>query len=213
MSEDSQNIYDQEKEALRFLERDYNQCFQQMRYYDSQVFDILKFMFTAYSVLAGVSLGLYQFGLKESKNLTLPAIAALIIGLLLGLFMFALAIRNRVYFVQLARYINEQRGFFFQHKPHGFENKSKMYTKHTQPPFLNWRSSQLFLTYILATLNSALFGVLIFISFTAWWKWCLVMIASIVMFAIQILIEIIYLRSRENKSSSEAIFGKKKSPA
>lgn len=60
MSEPAQNISDQEKEALKFLERDFNQSFQQMRHYDAQIFDILKFMFTAYSVLIGVALGLYQ---------------------------------------------------------------------------------------------------------------------------------------------------------
>lgn len=70
-------------------------------------------MFTSYSVIAGVSLGLYQFGVKESKNLTLPAIAPLIIGLVLGLFMFALAIRNRVYFVQVTRYVNDNEVFSF----------------------------------------------------------------------------------------------------
>ena len=61
MSETIRNISDQEREALKFLERDFNQCFQQMRHYDSQIFDILKFMFTAYTVLIGVALGLYQF--------------------------------------------------------------------------------------------------------------------------------------------------------
>mgnify|MGYP001603832446 CR=1 FL=1 len=45
MSEPAQNISDQEKEALKFLERDFNQSFQQMRHYDAQIFDILKFMF------------------------------------------------------------------------------------------------------------------------------------------------------------------------
>ena len=43
---DNQTISDIEKESLKFLERDFNQCFMQMRHYDSQIFDILKFMFT-----------------------------------------------------------------------------------------------------------------------------------------------------------------------
>jgi hypothetical protein len=200
------NISDEEKEALKFLERDYNQCFQQMRHYDSQIFDILKFMFTAYTALIGVALGLYQFGTKESKDLSAPAIAALVVGLMLGLFMFALTVRSRVYFVQVVRYINEQRGFFFQFKPMGFEDKIKMYTNHTQPPYFNWRSSHSWLCYIISTLNSILLGVLLYILYPCSWR--IVIAGSLPLFIVQLAIAIAYLRSRESKSASRAVFGK-----
>jgi hypothetical protein len=140
-----------EKEAIRFLERDFEQCFKQMRHYDVQIFEILKFMFTAYSALIGVSIGLYQFSLKENHDLYWAAIAALSVGLILGIFLFAVAIRNRVYFVLVTRYINEYRDFFLKINPLGFENKTKMYTNYTQPPYFNWRSSQAWLSYIVAT--------------------------------------------------------------
>lgn len=150
MSGQINNNLEQEKEALKFLERDFNQNFQQMRHYDAQIFDIIKFMFTAYSALIGVAIGLYQFGLKENYDFSASAIAALGVGLVLGLFMFALIVRNRVYFVQVVRYINEQRGFFLAFKPMGFKNKSKMYINHEQPPYFNWRSSHSWLCYIVA---------------------------------------------------------------
>lgn len=197
---------EQEKEALKFLERDFNQCFQQMRHYDSQIFDILKFMFTAYSALIGVAIGLYQFGLKEDIDLSPPAIAALGVGLTLGLFMFALIIRNRVYFVQVVRYVNEHRGFFLKLKPMGFENKSRMYTNPGQPPYFNWRSSHSWLCYIVSALNSFLLGVLLFILYPCAWK--IVTSGSIILFAVQLTAAVAYLKSRENKSASRAVFGK-----
>lgn len=206
MSGQINNNLEQEKEALKFLERDFNQNFQQMRHYDAQIFDILKFMFTAYSALIGVAIGLYQFGLKENYDLSAPAIAALTIGLVLGLFMFALIIRNRVYFVQVVRYINEQRGFFLALKPMGFENKSKMYTNHEQPPYFNWRSSHSWLCYIVASLNSILLGVLLYIIYPRVWK--TIIFGSLILFIIQLAIAVTYLKSRENKSASEAVFGK-----
>jgi hypothetical protein len=206
MAETTQIIKEQEKEALKFLDRDFNQSFQQMRHYDAQIFDILKFMFTAYTALIGVALGLYQFGLKESKDLSLPAIAALIVGLILGLFMFALVIRNRVYYVQVTRYVNEHREFFLKHKPLGFENKSKMYTNYRQPPYFNWRSSHSWLYYIVAMLNSILFGILLYIVFSGAWK--TVISESLLLCGIQLVIAVAYLKSRENKSASEAVFGK-----
>lgn len=207
MNKPTQNI--SEQESLKFLERDFNQCFQQMRHYDAQIFDILKFMFTAYSALIGVALGFYQFGLKENKDLALPAIAVLTVGLILGLFMFALTIRNRVYFVQITRYINEQRSFFFTYKPMGFENKSRMYTNYEQPPYFNWRSSHTVLYGIISTLNSSILGILLFIIFpVVSWKWIIILIGCIVLFFIQAAVAILYLTSRENKSASRAVFEK-----
>lgn len=199
-------ISEEEKEALKFLERDYNQCFQQMRHYDAQIFDILKFMFTAYTALIGVALGLYQFGLKEAKDFSAPAIGALVVGLLIGLFMFALSIRSRVYFVQIVRYINEQRGFFYQFKPMGFEDKVKMYTNHKQPPYFNWRSSHLWLNYIISVLNSILLGVLLYIVLPCSWK--TVIGGTLLLFIVQLIIAIVYLKTRENKSASKAVFGR-----
>lgn len=209
MNESVCTISEQEKEALKFLERDFNQCFQQMRHYDSQLIEILKFLFTAYTALIGISIGLYQFGMKENKDLSLPAIFALSVGLLLGIFMFLLIIRNRVYFVQVARYINTQRGFFLQYKPLGFEDLSKMYTNHGQPPYFNWRSSQTLLYCIIAALNSTVFGILLFIvSAVSTYKWEIVLIGSLTLFITQLAVAIFYLKSRENKSASQAVFGK-----
>jgi hypothetical protein len=159
--------------------------------------------------LIGVTLGLYQFGLKEGRDLTLPAVAVLFVGLMLGLFMFSLVIRDRVYFVQVARYINEQRKLFFQSQPMGFDNKSLMYTDPTQPPYFNWRSSQAWIAYILSFLNSILLGILLFILFVSkCYSWWTVVIGCSALFIIQLAIAVAYLKSRENKSASKAVFGK-----
>lgn len=206
MTNTTSKFSEEEKEALRFIERDFNQNFQQMRQYDSQIFDILKFMFTAYSALIGVALGVYQFSLKENKDLSLAAAAALTVGLVIGLFMFALTIRNRVYFVQVVRYINEQRGFFLKYKPMGFENFSKMYTNYTQPPYFNWRSSHLWLCYMVAALNSALLGTLLYMLYPC--TWIPTMAGSPTMFFLHLAIAVGYLKSREDKSASKAVFGK-----
>src|SRR5438034_735849 len=145
---------DPEQEALRFLDRDFNQCFQQMRHYDSQIFEIGKFMLASYAGIIGLALGLYQFSLKETIDLRLPAEALLAIGLLHGLLLFGMAVSNRAYFVKVARYINEQRRLFLSSRPMGFQNESEMYVSQTYPEFYDWRSSQLWLTHLVATLNS-----------------------------------------------------------
>lgn len=193
-------------EASSFLERDFNQCFSQLRHYDNQIWDICKFTFTSYTVLIGIAVGLYQY----SNDLLLTSGAVLAVGLLFGLFMFSLSVRNRVYFTLVTRYINEHRNFFLEQKPLGFKNKTKMYTNASQPPYFNWRSSQSFFFYIIATLNSILLAVLSGIVLPeSKCKWIIVIAISVGLLLVQIATAILYLLSRENQSASEAVFGTK----
>ncbi len=204
-----QIISDIEKESLKFLERDFNQCFMQMRHYDAQLFDILKFMFTGYTALIGIAVGFFQFGSKEHLDLNYAVILSLMVGLIFGLFMLALVIRNRVYFVQVVRHINEQRELFYRNKPIGFENKSGMYTNCNQPPFYNYRSSQAWMMYIIASMNSTLLSILFFVAIKGnVCKLCIIVMAWVFLFIVQLAVSISYLRSRENKSASRAVFGK-----
>jgi len=196
----------EEKEALKFLERDFNQCFQQMRYYDAQIFDILKFMFAAYTVLIGAALGLFKSNLQV--NLTIPIVISLMIGLILGAFMFYLVLINRSYYVRVARYINEQRKLFLAFKPLGFKNISRMYTNEKQPYFSR-ESTQIWLAYIIGALNSTLLGVLLFILFAGHnHKWLIVGASSLIFLVTQLAITIAYLKLQEKKIDSEAVFGK-----
>jgi len=199
-----------EKEALKFLERDFNQCFGQMRHYDSQIIEICRFSFIAYSGLTGIALGLYKFGIEKQIDLRMPISTSIIIGLIIGLLMYALAIRNRVYFVQVARYINEQRDLFFKEKPMNFKNKSRMYTDCRQPPYFNWRSSQAWIFYIIAMLNGTLLSVILFISINKSYRFWLMLIGFIILLSLQLIIGIKYLESRENKSAEKAVFGREK---
>lgn len=199
---------DLEKEFARFLERDFNQCFQHMRYYDSQILEILKFMFIAYSGLIGIALSIYKIGLSRNIELDTPAIAIISVGLVLGLCLFALIIRNRVYFVRVTRYINEQRGVFFQYKSLGFENKSGMYTDHKEPLFFNWRSSHAWFSYIVSALNATLLGVLLFLSLAPQYRIVGILIGTLLLMVAQLSLAIYYLKSFEDKSPEETVSGK-----
>jgi hypothetical protein len=188
-----------EKESLEFLANDFSQSFQQMRHYDSQIADLLKFIFTAYTALIGLAIGLYKYGLKESIDFSSAAIASLFVGLVIGLFIFGVIIRNRDYFVRVARYVNEQREFYFKYKPVAFQNKSAMFTDCSLPAYWNWRSSQSWLGYISAALNATVLAVIIYIICPG--EWGTLTILGSGLFIIQIILAIIYLVTRENKSS------------
>jgi len=198
------------EEGAKFLERDFNQCFSMMRHYDAQVLEICKFAFTAYTALAAGAIALYQFSINKQLDLVPAACIALAISLSLGFFLFALAVRNRVYFVVVARYINEHRQLFLSSRPLGFQNISRMYTNPSQPPFFNWRSSQLCMIYIIAALNSTLLGLLLFFVFHDYpCRWYIVGIGVGVLLLVQLVAAVFYLRSREAKTGQQAVFGKK----
>jgi hypothetical protein len=205
MAAEKLSIADMEKEGIKFLMNDFAQCFQQLRHYDGQIVDLSKFAFAGYTAILGTATGLYQFAMKEGKDFTVPIALILASGLVFGVFLFALVIRNRVYFVQVARYINEQRGLFLDVKPLGFQNRAGMYTNPHLPPFFNWRSSQAWYSYIIAAFNSLLLYMLVFTlaaSFPAYWR----IIFSCVAFAGHLSIGISYLVSRESKTTDHAVF-------
>lgn len=200
---------ERDKEGAKFLDSDFNQCFQQMRYYDGQIIDICKFAFTGYAAIVGAALTLYKYGADKGTDFRSPAVALLIIGLLLGLCLLALMTRNRVYFVVVTRYVNEHRKHFLAEKPLGFENASRMYTNPSQPPYFDWRSSQALLLYILALLNSGLLAVALYLLCAASaCRWIILVSAGVVFLLIELTCAIAYLVSRENKSAAQSVFGR-----
>ncbi|MBL7196395.1 MAG: hypothetical protein ISS64_08915 [Desulfobacterales bacterium] len=191
--------------SVSFLEHDFNQCFEQVRYYDAQIVDIFKFLATFYTTVAGIAVGLYQFSIEKKLDLVPGLISGLSVAFLFGVCMFFLIVRNRVYFVFCMRYINEHRDFFLSAKPLGFENKSRMYTDYKKPPFFNILSSQSLWLYVVAILNSALLGVILYITKMS----CGIITSTCAIVLLgQLISGIVYLYSRENKSASAAVFGK-----
>ncbi|MGA7741098.1 MAG: hypothetical protein WCE40_04600 [Polyangia bacterium] len=198
-----------EEDGAKFLDRDFNQCFNQMRHHDSQILEIVKFALTAYAALVGAALAFYKYGLDKGADYRSPGVAISIVGLMLGIALLALVIRNRAYFVLVARYINEHRAFFLKDRPLGFANVTRMYTNPSQPQYFNWRSSQALLCYSLAILNSGLLGLVVYFIFDkSQHRWWMVGIGGVLLLGAQLGPAIAYLKSREGKSASEAVFGR-----
>ncbi|MDD5055846.1 MAG: hypothetical protein PHZ00_06300 [Candidatus Peribacteraceae bacterium] len=197
-----------EQAAAQFLERDFDQCFEQMRHYDGQIWDLFKFTLASYTTILGAAVGLYQYSLENGIDFVPVALVLLVVGFLFGLCMYALVIRNRVYFVCVAKYINEHRGFFLKTKPLGFSNASKMFTNLKRPQFFNWRSSQLFFSYLIASLNAILLSMLFYfwLDVSANRTWLLGGTFTITV-ALQLSIGILYLLSRDQKGADSAVFG------
>lgn len=200
-------LSEEEKEAIKFLERDFNQCFLQARHYDTQILDSFKFLFTIYLGLVGFSLSIYQVGIKEHIDLRMPGAISSFLGIIIGLFMLMVVTRNRAYFVQTMRYINEQRQLFLKYNPLGFTNISKMYTDPRYPVFFNWSSSQAWLSHIVAFMNSLILGITIFLLFgvDTQCKWYGNIILPLLFLGVQLFSVRQYLIAKETKSLSRKV--------
>ena len=186
------------KSSAKFLEVDFNQCFNQMRHYDSQIWDITKFAFSGYTLLLGSAVGINKYSLEKNIDLNPVSILILMIGLSVGIFMYCLIIRNRTYFIRVTHYINEHREHFLKDKPLGFENKTRFYTKPYEPSFFDLLSSQLFLSYLLALLNGLVAAALLFISkLTSHYSFAVS--AGVGFMLVQIVSGAVYLKIYENK--------------
>jgi len=193
--------------GAEFLRADFGESFRQMCHYDSQIVDVCKFAFVGYSTVLGVAIGLYKFGIEKKVNFVLPAGAIILVGMIVGVVVFSLVIRNRIYFVVVARYVNELRGHFLHVKPLGFENKTGMYTDWRRPPYFDVWSSQLLTSYMIGFFNAVLLGVLLYLAKLAW-GWIVVL--SVALLVLQIGFASWYLRRRDGESGEQAVFGGRK---
>jgi hypothetical protein len=153
------------KEAVSFLGRDYGEAFSQLRAYDTQIWEIMKYSFG--QLVGSVAAVWVIFTLSNGANP--PAILRdvwklvssiiLMISFFFGLLAIQLILRNRVYYSAVARYINDQREFFFSIKPIGFSNRSKYYTDWNKPEPFNASSSQILMVYVIALISALLLGL------------------------------------------------------
>lgn len=152
------------KEAIAFLGRDYGQIFDQLRYYDTQMWDIFKFSFG--QLIASIA-GIWTiFSLANGKDAPdilktqweLVGATILIISFIFSMLAVQLILRNRVYFSSAARYINDQREFFLSSRPMGFSNRSNYYTDYQSPKPFDKDSTQYVWVVVLSWISTLLLG-------------------------------------------------------
>jgi len=199
---------DRESETLKFLERDFTQCFGYLRYYDQQMWLVSKFTFTAYSSLLGVSLGIYKYTADNNVDLTIAVTAALATGTFVGFFMFGMLVRNRVYFVTIARYINAHRKHYFSLDPAVASFATGFYDNPDYPRFFNLFSSHAILSYVVAILNSILVLTILLLNLFTYPRIVTFSIAlPLLVFLLHVVPASLYLWTREKKTAVGAVFG------
>jgi hypothetical protein len=148
------------------LDSDFEECFEQMRHYDSAFESAVQFAYTGTVTVAGASGTLLQAYGPDSLILAIVSFI-LVFSCLAGLVVVLSLARNRVYFAKVARYVNEIRGFNLHHHPARIENKAQMYTEWRFPPIFDLFSTQSLHVYLVSAFDSILFASAV-VALIAW---------------------------------------------
>lgn len=150
--------------SVTFLSKEYEFACSQMRYYDTQIFDYVKYLFTAYASLISVVALLEKLGGTSNTNFLIISQLLLFVGFCIGVLLVIMIMKTRMFFVVVARYVNTLREFFLAKQNYGFVNKSKMWVGPDIPNFgFSINSAHTWLLLIPVVLNSVVFSVLIFL--------------------------------------------------
>ena len=97
---------------FEFLIKEYEHCFEQLRFYDSRSENLLKYLFTLTTSVATAQFAIYK--LIEAMDYRFFIFQAFLssIVFIASTLLFISMIQNRLYFVYIARQINAIRGFF-----------------------------------------------------------------------------------------------------
>jgi lipid-A-disaccharide synthase-like uncharacterized protein len=188
-----------------FLARDFSESFAQMRHYDSLELSLVKFACAGYVALIGGAYTIYQSLVHKDADVTRFMGLFLTASLLAGLLLLGYIVRNRVYFVLVARYVNEHRELFLRGSPLGFANRTGMYTDWTKPAFFNPVSTHSFLMYFLAALNAGLLAAAVFF----WTGGTLPLWGCVIVWVLGTVLQAaagaVYLRRKEVKSGADEV--------
>jgi hypothetical protein len=178
-----------------FLKQDFSECYNQLRHYDNNITDSFKFIFTVYVALVAGAISLLDIQLKF--DLLFLSKALIITSIIFCLFILFYIIELRVYFVRVARYLNEIRAHYLNNNEEGFENATKFYSDKSKPMYFSLTSSHLILAFIVSALNSFSIGLFFYV-YKSEFKFGQVLI-SIIIFALQIFLIYMYLKRKQTK--------------
>jgi hypothetical protein len=195
--------------AHEYLFKEYEFCFEQLRFYDTRHESLLKYTFSLTSAVATAQFAVYQ--LLHGATVAFFGCGAILFGLVFiaTVLLFLAMLQNRLYFVYVARQINAIRGYLMEVAAEGFK-KNQMYTS-TDFPALKILSLQTLQIFGTALISSGFAGASAFAIRPALgsepsgaigvWTCVLVLIAEVSS-------AIAYLELSGRKSADKAIHGR-----
>jgi hypothetical protein len=148
--------------ANEYLLKEYEFCFDQLRFYDTRQETLLKYLCTLTSVIATAEFAVYQ--LLHGATVDFLECEAVLCGLVFiaTLLLLLAMVQNRLYFVFVARQLNAIRGYLMEVAADGFK-KNQLYTSTNFPALkpLSVHTFQLVGAALISSLfaGAAIYGV------------------------------------------------------
>jgi hypothetical protein len=189
-----------------YLLKEYELCFEQLRFYDSRQESLLKYLCTLTSAIATAQFAVYQ--LLHGATVAFYKCEALTSGLVfIATVLLLLAmLQNRLYFVFVARQLNAIRGYLMSVAAEGF-TKNQMYTSTDFPalkPF-SVHSFQLVGSALISSLfaGAAVYGLIASVGWSS--AICAAAYAGTGVLLIEVLGGMAHLHFQGKKSADKAI--------
>lgn len=140
----------------KYLLKEYELCFEQLRFYDKREESILKYLISLTSAVAAAHFAIYTF--LENNTRAFFTFQAVLSGLVFvaTLLLFLATLQNRLYFVTAARQVNAIRKYFMcieDAKSNGFK-ENRMYVD------ADWKALKFSSAHTFIILGSALISSL-----------------------------------------------------
>jgi hypothetical protein len=184
--------------AEEFLLKEYELCFQQLRFYDEREESILKYTFTLASTVATALFAVYKYLQEKGTQFPFPfglfaALASLLFFITLLLFL--AAVSNRYYFVKAARQVNAIRKHFIERAdregPDGFGTAKNRMWKDPDWKFLNFHSLHTYIIGGVAVISSLFAGAFAYaIEAASECRWVAAVVAFVVALAAEVVLGI-----------------------
>ena len=200
--------------ANDFLHKEYELCFEQLRFYDERQTNLLKFLFTLTSAIAAAQFALYKLFSTPTKEFFMCLAFLSFVVVTGSLLIFLSMIQNRLYFVFMARQINAIRGHLLANEATEF-TENQLYTRtdfSAVKPFSVHTYKIIGSAFIIALFTglSAYSTSQIVSSNPCWW---FVLLVTIFVFIGLSLYGYFYLKNQGAKSADEAVHRSKTNDA
>jgi hypothetical protein len=189
-----------------YLHKEYELCFEQLRFYDERQINLQKFLFTLTSAVAAGQFAIYKLFGTATKDFYLSLAFLAIVVFVASLLIYLSMLQNRLYFVFMARQINALRGHLLSAEAPTFrDNQLYLKTDFAAVKPFSVHTFMLIGSAVLTSLFAATFSYALSNYMSGTSSWCLV---SIVFVAFTILLSYggyVYLRQQSLKSADTAI--------
>jgi len=195
--------------SYEFLRKEYELCFEQLRFYDTRHFDLLKYLVTLTSSVTVAQFAIYKFMGSPTQGFFACQTFLSCIVFVASVLIYLAMLQNRLYFVFIARQLNAIRKFSLETESPNFKN-NQLYTS-TDFPAIKPASVHTFQLLGVILISSLFAATSAYSVFPAFAKspclWFSIMVCAMVA-GVEIVSGYKYLASSGIKQADEVIHGK-----